>query len=120
MWLFDLPNSKTVWIQHETGLEILTIAAEIARVARLLYKVYEAIRKRVRKNTESENTDRHCKRVDKIRVEVRRLDASGNLEQQLWDRVRKRVGPTRFGFTTCVTRTRAGARSKRSRYAIAR
>lgn len=71
-----------IWIQHETGLEILWIAADIATLitaAGMVFKAFEAIRKKISENASAKETDRYWKRVEKLRTESRRLDSQGNV-----------------------------------------
>ena len=77
--------SRAVWVQHETGLEILAVAADLATLVGLaltLFHAYEAIRKKVTDNTKNNKSDRHYKEVSHVRVEYRRFKG-GELQQEL-------------------------------------
>ena len=78
--------SSAVWIQHETGLEIvllaLEVAANVATMAAGLATLYEVIRKKVSANAKSNESDRYYKEVTRIRIEVRQMDG-GELKQEL-------------------------------------
>ena len=84
--VFSDVNPPTAWVQHETGLEILAAAAHIATLIAVpisIFRIFEAIRKKVNANVRAEETDRFRKNVCKIRLEVRTLDGSGKLTQKL-------------------------------------
>ena len=72
-----------IWIQHETGPEILADIAALITVASAICKAFEAIRKKIRVNVKTKETDRHHKQVDQIRIESRQLNSGGKLIQHL-------------------------------------
>ena len=76
-------DPPAVWVQHETGLEILCTASTIATLILTIFQIYEKIRKKVSANAKAKKTDRYHKRVHQIRVEVRKFDKHGNLQQEL-------------------------------------
>ena len=78
-------RAPAVWIQHETGLEILFVLAAVLGLVTApftLFQAYEAIRSKVSANTKDGESDRHYKDVNRIRVELRQLER-GELRQEL-------------------------------------
>lgn len=84
--VFTGVDPPVTWVQHETGLEILALATDIATLIAApvaIFQAFEAIREKVSANARANKTDRYHKEVCKIRIEVRTLDESGNLKQEL-------------------------------------
>ena len=84
--MFTGVDPPVTWVQHETGLEILALATDIATLIAApvaIFQAFEAIREKVSANARANKTDRYHKEVCKIRIEVRTLDESGNLKQEL-------------------------------------
>lgn len=78
-------RTPALWIQHETGLEILHVAAAVATLVTApftLFQAYEAIRCKVKANKESRESDRRYKDANRIRVEFRQFE-KGELRQEL-------------------------------------
>ena len=72
-----------LWIQHETGLEILGGVAAVVGIVAGLIKIYETIFDKIEQNKKAEGSDRYHKAVREIRVEARKFDTDGNLTQEL-------------------------------------
>ncbi len=83
IFAFRGTEPPALWIQHETGLEILGAVAAIVGIITGSIKIWEKIRDKILANTQTDDTDRYYKEITEIRVELRHVDSARNLEQEL-------------------------------------
>ncbi len=90
---FTDTNPPTLWIQHETGLEILGAVSAIIGIITGTITIWEKIRGKVFDNTKSSDTDRYWKEIKEIRVELRQVNEAHQLNQELIysERIEKQI-----------------------------
>ena len=82
IWQIGDNQSNVLWIQHETGLEILGAIADILEILGVIAILFERIRNKIKSNKTDSNSDRHNREVNILRIEIRMLE-NGSLKQDL-------------------------------------
>jgi hypothetical protein len=72
-----------LWVQHETGLEILAAVASVATIISLAIQIWDVTRKKIEENQQAQESDRYWKQVTEVREEIRYIDRQGQLVQRL-------------------------------------
>lgn len=83
IWKMDNTQSDVLWIQHETGLEILGDIDAVLSICYTLWQIYTAIRKKIQENKKKSKSDRYYHDIEHYRVEIRMMDKNGKLHQLL-------------------------------------
>ena len=83
IWKMDNTQSDVLWVQHETGLEILGDIITILGNCMTLWQIYTAIRIKIQENKRNSKSDRHYRDIKHYRVEIRKMNKNGKLHQLL-------------------------------------
>ena len=82
IWKMDNTQPDVLWIQHETGLEILGDISAVLGICTTLYKIYTEIQKKIQANRKNQDSDRYYRNIEHYRVEIRTYK-NGKLHQSL-------------------------------------
>ncbi len=80
---FQNTEPPVLWVQHETGLEILTAVSSVASIIGVAIQIWEIMRKEIAKNKQVPASDRYNRQVTEVRAEIRYIDHTNRLDQRL-------------------------------------
>ncbi|HME71943.1 MAG TPA: hypothetical protein VKM54_19035 [Myxococcota bacterium] len=80
---FQNTDPPILWVQHETGLEILAAVASVASIIGVALQIWEIMRKEIANNKQVANSDRYYRQVTEVRAEIRYIDHTDRLAQRL-------------------------------------
>ena len=80
---FQNTDPPILWVQHETGLEILAAVASVATIIGVALQVWEIMREQIANNKQVPNSDLHSRQVTEVRAEIRYIDHKDRLAQRL-------------------------------------